>query len=224
MKRNWFQHAGTFALFLLLAAAPLHAADLTRLDALPGSKVRIEGTSTIHDWQVQGSLIGGHLEVGPGFPTQPGQKVEPGKVEATAEVFIPVRSLKSVEKDGSPYSDKMNNVMYEKMKQPQHQRIVYRLKELVLKEAPKSADAPYAFDSKGELVVAGATNQISMPVRITPLAGNKLKITGDVGMKMSDFGIEPPVLIGLLKTGDEIKLHLEWMVGQRPAAPVTTPK
>src|SRR5437764_1456247 len=35
----------------------------TRLDARPGgARVRMEGTSTIHDWQVEGTVIGGHVE------------------------------------------------------------------------------------------------------------------------------------------------------------------
>src|SRR5438105_12014855 len=98
----------------LLSAAQLSAAETTRFDALPGgAKVRIEGTSTVHDWQVEGKIIGGYLEAGPDFPMEPGQDVKPGKVEARVGAFIPVRSLKSIEKDGSPYSDNMNEIMYE---------------------------------------------------------------------------------------------------------------
>ena len=90
----------------------LQAADqMTTYAARSGSKMRIEGTSNIHDWQVESPIIGGMIEVGPGFPTEPGQAVTPGKVEAKAEVFIQVRSLKSIEKDGKPYSDKMDEIM-----------------------------------------------------------------------------------------------------------------
>jgi hypothetical protein len=42
--------------------------------------------------------------------------VNAGKVEAKAEAFVPVRSLKSVEKDGKAYSDRMDEVMYEHLK------------------------------------------------------------------------------------------------------------
>jgi len=60
-------------------------------------KMRIEGTSNIHDWQVEGSIIGGYLEVGPEFPVEPGQAATAGKVEAHGEAYIPVRSLFSIE-------------------------------------------------------------------------------------------------------------------------------
>ena len=74
--------------------AALHApAQTTRYNAKPGSKMRIEGTSNIHDWQVESKFIGGYMEVGPNFPIEPGKAVTPGKVDAKAEVFIPVRSL-----------------------------------------------------------------------------------------------------------------------------------
>src|SRR5271169_5429009 len=48
---------------------------LTRFLPRTGSKMRLEGTSNIHDWQVESSLIGGYLEVGPAFPVEPGQTV-----------------------------------------------------------------------------------------------------------------------------------------------------
>jgi hypothetical protein len=219
---NTHQLLGIATVATLLATAPLFAAEITRFDSLPGGKMRIEGSSSVHDWQVEGKLIGGFLEAGPGFPVEPGQTVAPGKIEAKAEVFVPVRSLTSVEKDGRPYSTRMDEIMYEKLKQPASPRIVYRLNELVLKEAPKTATNAYIFDAKGELVVAGATNQISMPVHITPLGGKKLRITGTTTMKMTGFGIEPPapaVALGLIKTEDQVKVIFDWNVGQRAAAP-----
>ncbi|HWH70578.1 MAG TPA: hypothetical protein VNT26_14415, partial [Candidatus Sulfotelmatobacter sp.] len=121
-----------------------------------------------HDWQVESPFIGGSLEVGPNFPIEPGQAATPGKVEAKAEVFVSVRSLKSVEKDGKPYSDKMDEIMWEKLGIAQNPKIFYRLSELTLKEAAKSKDAPYVFDAKGEMVVGGVTNTVSMPVNVTP--------------------------------------------------------
>jgi hypothetical protein len=210
-------------LSLLIAfATALHADDTIHLDAMPGSKMRIEGTSSIHDWQVESKLIGGYFEVGAGFPVEPGQAVKPGKVNAKAEVFVPVRSLKSLEKDGKPYSDSMDSVMREKMKEPTVPRVLYRLTELTLKESPKAPDTAYLFDSTGQLTVAGVTNTISMPIKVTPLGDKKIKITGNTSVKMTQFGIQPPapaIALGMIKTGDEVKLIFEWVVGQK-ATPI----
>lgn len=206
------------ASLLLLLALPLQAAEgWTRFAPKPGlkSKVRIEGTSTIHDWQVESPLVGGFLEVGPGFPLQPGADVKPGKVEARAEVFIPVGSLKSLKKDGTPYSTAMDDIMYEKLLKATHPRIQYRLSELTLKEAPKQADEPFTFEAVGELVVAGVTNKITMPAKVAVLPDKKLKITGSVNVKMTDFKIEPPapkIALGLIKTGDDVKLLFDWEI------------
>ena len=108
------------------------------------------------------------------------------------------------------------------MREPENKRIVYRLSELTLKEAPKAKDAPYVFDAKGELAVAGVTNKIAMVVNVLPLGDKKLKITGTMNLKMTDYKIEPPspkIALGLIKTGDDVKLIFEWMLAQRkPAA------
>ena len=209
-------------LTLLLVAGVVHAADsTTRFFAKSGSKMRMEGTSNIHDWQVESSLILGSLEVGPNFPIEAGQSVTAGKVEAKGEASVTVRSLKSLEKDGKPYSDKMDEVMYEKLKMQEAPKIIFHLTELTLKEPAKGKDDPYVFEAKGDLAVAGVTNSISMPVNVLPLGDKKLKISGTVSVKMTDFKIEPPapkIALGMIKTGDDVKLIFEWMLQQRAAA------
>jgi YceI-like domain len=215
--------AGTIALSLLTTLSLPAADQMTTFSARSGSKMRIEGTSNIHDWQVESPFIGGFIEVGPNFPMDPGQAVTPGKVEAKGEVFIQVRSLKSLEKDGKPYSDKMDEVMWEHMKETENKRIVYRLSELTVKEAPKAKDAPYVCEAKGDLAVSGVTNKITMTVNVLPLGEKKLKVTGSTTLKMTDYKIEPPspkIAMGLIKTGDDVKLIFEWMLAQRkiPAA------
>jgi hypothetical protein len=209
------------AALLLLTMVSLPAAgQTTTLAARSGSKMRIEGTSNIHDWQVESPFIGGMLEVGANFPLDPGQAVTPGKVEAKGDVFIQVRSLKSVEKDGKAYSDKMDEVMWEHMRETENKRIVYHLTELTLKEAAKAKDAPYVFEAKGDLAVAGVTNQLTMTVNVLPLGDKKLKITGSTNLKMTAYKIEPPapkIALGMIKTGDDVKLIFEWMLAQRKA-------
>jgi hypothetical protein len=116
----------------------------------------------------------------------------------------------------------MDDRMYEAMLQPTTPKILYHLDELVLKQAPKDATGAYVFDAKGDVVAAGVTNKISMPVNVTPLGGKKLKITGNTTLKMTQFKIQPPapaIALGLIKTGDDVKISFEWMVGEKaPAA------
>lgn len=206
---------------LCVAAVSLQAAELTKLSARSGSKMRVEGTSNIHDWRVESPLIGGSIDVGQNFPTEPGQKVEPGPVEVKGEAFVTARSLKSIEKDGKPYSDAMDNIMYEKLGAQTTPRITFKVTELVLKEAAKSNEEPYTFDAKGEVSVAGVSKAVSMPVTVLPMADKRIKISGSVPLKMTDFKIEPPapkVAFGLIKTADDVKVIFDWMVAPRAPA------
>jgi len=203
----------------LAAFAPVSGQGATiRLDARSGSKMRLEGTSTIHDWQVESPLILGYIEVGPNFPVEPGQTVTPGKVEAKGEAIIVVQSLRSIEKDGKPFDPRMDDKMYHMMSYTNYPKIVYRINDLVLKEVPKDKSDPYLFDSKGELAIAGATNTISMPVKVQLLDGGKVKISGSITIKMTDFKIEPANIL-VAKTGNDVKIIFEWVLGQKkPAA------
>ena len=138
------------------------------------------------------------------------KSMKPGKVPAKVAVRIPVRTLKS----GNVVMDK---IMYEAMKMQKVKDIEYHLTELVLKEAPASANGPFKFDSTGELSVSGKTNKVSMPVTME-MVGAKLKTTGLVPVKMTEFGIEPPapkIGAGQIKTGDEVKLSFEWMTAPK---------
>jgi hypothetical protein len=205
----------------LLAVIPLWAAETTLYTAKSGSKMRMEGTSNVHDWQAESPFIRGFLEAGPDFPHEPGQTINPGKANGRVEVSIPVKALKSVKSDGKPYDDKMDEVMWENLKVEKCPQIVYRSTELTLKEAPKSKDAPYLLDSKGDLLVAGVTNRISLPVSVLPLGDKKLKISGSITVKMTDFGMKPiekDVVVFKIKTGDDVKLSFEWMLWQKPPA------
>jgi polyisoprenoid-binding protein YceI len=205
MKKLW-NHSIVLVIALALNAA-LFAADLAKFEAQPGSKVKIDGTSTVHDWTVEGGIIGGVMELDSKFVADP-TKAQPGAVPAKVEATIPVRTIRSGKKS-------MDDIMHAAMKQPQHPKIEYRLKELKLKETPKAAEGPFTFDSTGELAVAGVTNKVSFPVTMTR-TGKTVKTTGTTNVKMTSFGIQPPspkIALGLISTGDDVKITFEWVTG-----------
>jgi len=209
MKKSWIQSIA--AVIALACGASVFAADLAKFEAQPNSKVKIDGTSTVHDWTVEGGIIGGVMELDSKFVAEP-TKAQPGAVPAKVEATIPVRSLKS-------YKKAMDDIMHAAMKQPQYPRIEYRLTELTLKETPKSADGPFTFDSKGQLSLAGVTTKVSFPVTMTR-SGKTVKTTGTTNVKMTSFGIQPPapkIALGLISTGDDVKLTFEWVTGAADA-------
>lgn len=191
--------AGALVLAAASLAASLAAADTIHYGPVPnGSKLRMDGTSTIHDWHADTDVIGGTLDLEATFPEAGGAATITPKVE----VKIPVRSLKS------SGGKRMDAVMQEHMKYPDNKTIEYR----VLGLAPKGAGGKY--EATGALTVAGTTKTNTMAVTIEKVQETKLKVTGVVSLKMTDFGISPPapdIGLGLIKTGDDVKLTFEWL-------------
>jgi polyisoprenoid-binding protein YceI len=113
----------------------------------------------------------------------------------------------------------MDERMNKELKSEDHPRIAYRLTEM---KPGKVQGGKIGFDTKGELTVAGVTNVISMPVTFEKQADNKLKVSGAVALKMTDYKITPPAftILGLsaMKTGDDVKISFDWLTEPRAAA------
>ena len=196
---------------LIAALALLGSISLSaqvRYQASPGSKVKLDGTSTVHDWTVESGIIGGFIEFESAEALDPAKT--PSAVKAKVEVTIPARSIKSGKK-------LMDDIMHDALKVKTSTNITYTLKEI--KAQPRKAGEPLKFDTKGDLTVAGVTKPIDMVVTLTP-TGNRLKATGSKQVKMTDFGIKPPspaVGLGLIKTADEVTVTFEWNTMKKEA-------
>jgi hypothetical protein len=183
------------------------AAQTVRYEAQQaGSKVRIEGTSTLHDWTVDSPAIGGFMEADSGFPES--ALKDSNAAKPNVQVFIAVDTLKS-------FDEVMDEVMQDHLDMSKHPRIEYRLVELKPTSAAGAA-GPLKFDAVGALTVSGTTQTNTMPVTIERIDKTKLKITGSTHLKMTDFGVEPPAprILGMpvIKTGDDIKVSFEWLL------------
>ena len=210
MNNRLFSAALGLTAFLTFAASS-PAQTLVRFESQPGSKMRMDGTSTIHDWHAESQLIGGFVELDAALVEAP-DKAKPGKVAAKGETFIAVRSLKCSS------GKAMDAVMQEAMKEKENPRIAFKLVELSLKEAK---GAQVNFEAKGSLTVSGVTKDITFPVTLVRRVDtSRLTFSGVTAVKMTDFKITPPAptaAVGLIKTGDEVKLTFEWAVAKKEA-------
>jgi polyisoprenoid-binding protein YceI len=203
------------ALLSLCAALSLSAAQPVRYEAQAGgSKMKVDGTSTLHDWTLECGVIAGFMELDASFPDS-GDKTAPSAVKPRVEVSVPVRQLKSGKKS-------MDAVMYDAMKQEKYPKVEYRIIELKPKPGG-TVGSTAQFDATGALTVAGVTRTNTMPVAIERIEKTKLKVTGVANVKMTDFGIKPPSpdvpgLSALIKTGDDVKITFEWLTAQPEAA------
>src|SRR5689334_22954245 len=99
--------------WLLMVFVQLTGAQTLRFEPVKG-RMRIEGTSNLDDWQVESRSVGGYFETGPDFPGSPSRTNVPAQIPARAECLVGVRTLKSIEKDGKPFSNLMDEIMYGK--------------------------------------------------------------------------------------------------------------
>jgi polyisoprenoid-binding protein YceI len=219
MKSNAINWTVGTALALALTTSAVAADTWVKLGSKPGGKVRMDGTSSIHDWYAESAIIRGTFEVEPEFLTDKSLKsvksLTTKEVNPKAELAIPVRSLKSSS------GQKMDEITQEAMNMKEHRDIVYKLKEMVLKgEADAAGNAK--FDTVGDLTVAGKAQPCAMVVGLERMDGGRFKFSGETKLKMTDFGIAPPSpkIPGMaeITTGDEVTVKFEWVVGTTTAA------
>ena len=209
--------ASAFASLLLAVATPANAQ--THYTSVPnGSTVKIQGTSSLHDWEMAGSLIGGAIDFGAGVQLDAAQTTIAGiqgdKVPATAHVIIPVRSIHS---KAEHMPDVMDRLMQEALKEPQAPRIEFMMTDMTFK-GPHTAGTPFNFDVTGDLVIAGATNKATFPITIECVDASQLKISGTAPVNMPAYGITPPAPsfgLGLMKTGADVKIVFDWSVHKK---------
>jgi len=217
MKTNLSKWSLSILGALALAGPAQAADDLLAYGSRQPTKVTIEGTSTIHDWKVIGNIVIGSFDVEPAFQSDKSLKSAAslqGKGKCPrVQISIPVRSLHSTVAIGA---DTMDAIMQEAMRMTNSPRIIYKLTEMTVNGAVPEAGTPVKFDTKGELAVSGVTNKIDMQVTMVRLDNDQLKFTGSKVLKMTDFKIQPPspkLSGGMIKTGDEVTVSFEWLVG-----------
>jgi hypothetical protein len=211
MKTKWSALTSTL---LLAVGASLPAADTVKYEAQPiGSEMKMEGTSSLHDWNCKSTILIGAFEPDAAWQKDLTLKsvssLGPGKAPA-CKVTIPARTLRSSS------GVAMDGVMMEAMKGKEFKTIEYKLTEMAVKGDVPASGSPVTFDCKGDLTVSGQTKPVTFPVKMERLEGDKLKFVGSTKIKMTDFGITPPSpVIGPAKitTGDDVTLTWTWHVG-----------
>ena len=184
-------------------------AETITYSARTGSLLKISGTSSIHDWEVKTLLIGGRMVWDSSFPLDPSKANLPKLTTAPkVSVIVPVRNIESGKQ-------RMNEVMHSAMNAQKHKFARYNLTEIKVSDNKRKAGDPILFDAKGTLNVNGKSAPVSMQVGIAKGDEGKLKVSGKMKLRMSQFGISPPapkIALGLITTGDEVSVEFDWFV------------
>jgi hypothetical protein len=180
-----------------------------RFEAVPDkSSVQVDGTSSLHDWTVKSSTINGHLDLKADVPADATpQKLREAIIanpKAEIAVEIPVDKITSDKKD-------MDKKMYAALKQQQSPTITYTLTKLEIPKDAKADQEEMKVQTTGNLTVAGATKEVQIPMTLKLADAKNLKLSGNIELKMTDFGIKPPeAMLGMVKADDAVKVQFEW--------------
>ena len=170
--------------FALLAGSPA-AAQQSAVD------FTVSGTSTVRGWTCS---VSGTAAVTPGS-SAPAPGFDSGVQAAT--LTVPVADFECPD-------ETMTEHLMEAMKPAEFAEITFRLDSYEASGAGAEAS--------GALTIQGVTRPVSFPLSLTP-SGAGVRIAGELGLDMTEYGVEPPVvLLGLLRVRPEIRIQFEGLV------------
>jgi polyisoprenoid-binding protein YceI len=148
------------------------------------SSMKILGTSSLHDWHMNAETIISNAKVA-------------NNTEIQSSVFrVPTNTIKSSE------GSMMDKIAYKSLKIKDYPEIAFNILSDKINITNKTG---FEGTITGNLMIAGITKLISIPVTVTYLVNNMVKIAGNVPLTMTEFGIKPPTaMLGMIKSGDVI--------------------
>lgn len=156
------------------------------------SDIKIEGTSNIHDWEMEATSKAGGLAI----------ETENGKLSAikNLQVSIPAESLRSG-KSG------MDKNAYKALNTDKHKNIEFKLKEV--KKIEETGNNTYKITTTGNLIINGTSKEIPL-VLTAKMNGSNIELTGEHKLNMTQYKVDPPTaLMGTVKTGEEITVKFK---------------
>ena len=168
----------------LLAGSPAAAQQST-------VEFTVSGTSTVRGWtcSVRGTarVTLGSSTPAPGFAS--------GVQSAT--LTVPVGDFECPD-------EQMTEHLLEAMKPAEFAAITFRLDSY--EASGEGAEA------SGALTIQDVTKAVRFPISLTP-SGAGVEIAGELGLDMTEYGVEPPVvLLGLLRVRPQIRIEFEGLV------------
>lgn len=182
----------TLASFLiLLFTAQVTIAQTYKINN-KASKVKVEGTSNIHDWEIEAEELQGSLTV----VIEDGQLV---KIDELTFIVI-AEGLKS----GKGGMDKNT---YKALNTNKYPKITYKLEKVTNIDCTSKEKCKVL--TKGLLNIAGTKKQIDL-ILDAGVEGNKITLAGNTDIKMTDYNVEPPTaMFGTITTGDQLKIKFK---------------
>lgn len=172
---------------------------------LPGSAMEIDGTSTLHNFEIKAKEIDGTMVLT--NAQDKGATSDSAKTLSSLKVVIPVKKLDT---DKSS----MNDNMYDALKADDNPNIIYELQSVKSGLLPAAGDS-VQLSTTGALTIAGKKKVIDMSVTGFVTKEGKVQFKGQKKLLMTDFGVDPPtMLFGTIKTGDAVVIKFNLLLGK----------
>jgi polyisoprenoid-binding protein YceI len=165
------------------------------LHAAPGASLQILGDSTLHGWKASASslTITGSLN-------KPGEPLAAAQAQglSSLELACGVTGLHSGEGSG------MDKNMVKTLEASQFPEIRFKLSSYELKDG--------AVTAKGDLSIHGVSKTVELPGTVSAKDGG-LAVKGHYGLKMSDYGVKPPVMMmGTVRVKDDVDIAYDFVL------------
>lgn len=206
--------SGLPELQLANAAAALAGPRVSKLEVarlLPGSRIWIDGTSTLHAYastatRFEVAVLSEHVPPSGGAPGLE-EEVRAGGI-GTVEVSIPVAEMRS-EKAA------LDKNLRAALKAAQFPRIECRLERY--STTGSTPTGSFTIEAGGTLKIAGVERPVDLKAQAVH-EKNGLRISGTKQLLMTDYGIKPPtMMLGALRVSNLVVVHFDLLLG--PADP-----
>ncbi len=156
------------------------------------SSITIEGTSTIHDWEMKAEIFACSMNV----------NMESNEIKDIRDVALNVKS-KSITSDNST----MNSKTKKAIKVSYYPEINFQMVSL---NDFKKTGYEYSGHLWGNLTIAGVTKYVKINF-ISKLTNNgNINVTGSKKIDMTTFNVDPPTaMLGSLKTGKDVTISFD---------------
>lgn len=195
----------------LLWADPVPGAPAPALTLARGSRLWLEGDSTLHAYSSRATRLDVQADLAAPLPANGEQAraaVTAGALKGL-RVSVPVAGLKSGESGLDKNLDKA-------LRQDAAPYIRFILLDYRTAEAK---DGALVVTARGRLAVAGVERETTVEGTCRFDAGG-IEVSGTKDVLMSDYGVKPPVLMfGAIKTADKVVVHFELKLQAAGAAP-----
>jgi len=179
------------AAIIFLAVPTLVNAQVTyKLAQSPDVTIKVLGSSNVHDWTMTSTAM-----------ESQGNFIVDGDKLQGLQSFSFHLAVKSLHSDHASMDDRT----YKSVNASKYPNISYKLTSAVVTSVGGNK---YLIKTKGDLIIAGAAQPISMDVTATIGADNTITCIGAKKIQLTDYGIKPPTfMLGTMKVTNDLTIQ-----------------